>query len=92
MGLKVGLGLGIPLAVLITACAAYFLSRMQRRRPDDAAPAPLQPDSAPSYVYSAHHGVPKLPGYPGHPAELMEQSSAEMPGHPQEPRPRYELT
>lgn len=92
MGLKVGLGLGIPLAVLITACAVYFLLRMRRDRRDDVAPALFQPDSAPTYVYSAYHGVPKPSRYPGHPAELMEQSAAEMSGHPHELRPRYELT
>ena len=52
LGLKVEFGLGIPLAVLPTACALYLLLRRRGRRTDHAAPAPYPPDVASSHIYS----------------------------------------
>ena len=61
LGIKVGFGLGIPLAVLLTACAIYLLLRRRGRRTDYAAPAPYPPDVASSRIYTqgtVHNSVP----------------------------------
>ncbi|KAK4235054.1 hypothetical protein C8A03DRAFT_18147 [Achaetomium macrosporum] len=96
-GLKVGLGLGIPLAVIVTACVAYLLFRRRASRVDHAAAAVAAP--APPYelgmAQSYHSGVPKQPGYystANPPAEIMGHTATELDSQPYSPQGRYELS
>jgi hypothetical protein len=86
LGLKVGLGLGIPLAVILTAIAVYFFLRRRNGRANEGVPNPSQQQYAPyggevaqsagGYPYSAgtvYSGVAKPPGYP-------EQHPGQHPG------------
>lgn len=86
IGLKVGLGLGIPLAVLITACVVYLVLRRRGRNASDAAPTPTQPDLGTNHMYSPGMVYAEIPKYP---VELMGQPSTELDGNPA--APRYEL-
>jgi hypothetical protein len=85
MELKVGLGLGIPLAVIITACATYFLLRRRNRRADGVATSQY-------YYPPAEHEGTVYSGVPKQPVEVMGHATNELYGDFPGQRPRYELT
>ncbi|KAL2019029.1 hypothetical protein VTK56DRAFT_10133 [Thermocarpiscus australiensis] len=91
IALKVGLGLGIPLAVLLTACLVYCLRRWWRgtTRTDDADPVGYQPGAAeghadyrPEGYYSPGVYTPRMeyPVVPKPPPVYSVQRPAELGG------------
>jgi hypothetical protein len=96
---------GIPLAVIVTACAAYCFFRRRSLRVDDAVPPAPQyqswaaTDAPTTTVYSGvpkpeegYYGAPKPDGYYGPlPVELGVEATSELDADPRGQRPRYEL-
>ncbi|EAQ91693.1 hypothetical protein CHGG_03628 [Chaetomium globosum CBS 148.51] len=76
IGLKVGLGLGIPLAVILTAIAVYFFLRRRNRHANGTMPDSQQP-------YDPYGGDMAQPGggYP-YSAGTNYAATANPPGYP----------